>query len=148
MRKHAIVGSRQIPSVQDVGLRVNHLFGVWGKDWILVSGGADGVCHAAEQTGLEFGLPVISFRIAERRPSLLAEPYFVVEEWRLYRGTGEVREHEPTAADFQSATVFKAMLIAERADSADAFHHAESRGTAWEIECFANEQVPCEVFKS
>jgi hypothetical protein len=124
---------------------VNELFNAWGSDWILVSGGSDGTCHVAEQTAMEFGIPVISFRIAQSGGGQQDDEYRV-EEWRLYRGTGKVVHHEPTWADWQSATNYKALLIAERADSADAFHANNSRGTAFEIECFGFNDVPCEVW--
>jgi hypothetical protein len=97
-----------------------------------------------EQTGLEFGLPVISFRVAQLGGGMQDDEYRV-EEWRLHRGTGSVVHHEPTWADWQSAVNYKALLIAERADTADAFHAHNSRGTAFEIECFAFSEVPCEV---
>lgn len=144
MKKHAIVGSRQGVNPQDVALRVNQLFGLWGLDWILVSGGADGVCRAAEQTALAFGIPVISYRITQLG-GFDKDDDFRVDEWRLHRGTGTVIHTEPTWADWQSATNYKALLIAERADSADAFHANDSRGTAFEIECFEFAGVPCEV---
>lgn len=143
MRKHAIVGSRVGVDKDVVERRVQQLYQQWGRVWILVSGGAHGTCQWAEDAALERGIPVVSFRVADITHP---DPEFVVEEWRLHRGRGEVIRHEPTWATWASAAGYKAMLIAERADTADAFHAKDSRGTAYEIECFAVEGVPCEVF--
>lgn len=127
---------------------VNSRYENHGANWILVSGGADGVCRVAETTAQGFGIPVISFRVAERRPEMLSDPWWLVEEWRLHRGGGQVIPHDPTFADWKSAVGFKSLLIAERANTAAAFTHDDSRGTAFEIECFGYAGVPCEVFKT
>lgn len=143
MRKHAIVGSRAWPRRDDVLLRMDQLCDLWGLGWILVSGGADGPCQLAEQAGIARGLPVVSFRIAETTRGLY--PEFCVEEWRLHQGQGAVIRHEPAWANWSSAQLYKSMLIAERADSADAFWNGQSRGTMEEISLFESHGVPHEV---
>lgn len=144
--KHAIVGSRAWPleKRQDIALQLNRLFTEHGQ-FIVVSGGAEGVCDMAEKTAMEFPLPLVSFRVTAKAHGDLPT-YYRVDEWRLYRGTGQLVEHEPTFADFMGAAGYKAMLIAERAESASVFWDGHSRGTEFEIECFKAAGVPFEVF--
>jgi hypothetical protein len=145
VKKIAVVGSRLGVNPQDVALRVNAYYQA-NKDFILVSGGSEGTCRVAEATAIEFGLPVISFRIAGPL-TYGTDDFFRVDEWRMHRGQGAVIEGEITWKDWQSATNHKALLIAERAEEATAFHAAGSRGTAFEIEMFAAAGVPCEAIR-
>lgn len=105
--------------------------------FILVSGGAEGASLAAERTAQEFGLPVISFR-----PVKVDDETFAVDEWRMHRGQCKIVRDEITWADWQSAANFRSLLIADRSDEGYAFWDGFSRGTAYEIECFQNEEMP------
>lgn len=129
-----------------MALKVSALYEEHGQ-FILVSGGADGVCKMAETTAGEFGLPVISFRPV-RLPSFDNDDVYAVDEWRLFRGSGKiVHHHEPTWADWSSAAGFRSLLIAERADEGIAFWDGRSHGTSDEIDYFAAANKPMEVIK-
>lgn len=145
MRKHAVVGSRNYPRLSEVSARIAQLKDAW-EEWILVSGGAEGACFEAEQAALALGVPVVSFKVADITRNF--NPEYIVEEWRLHQGLGAVIRHEPSWANWKSAVTYKTLLIAERADSADAFWNGESRGTRDEIFCFEREGVPCEVVRA
>lgn len=146
MKKIAVIGSRKWASPQDVALKVNELFTEHGQ-FILVSGGADGASHVAEQTAMEFGMPVISFRPV-KLPDLGYYPQYGVDEWRLFRGSGEiVHHHAPTWATWDGAAFFRSMLIAERADFGYAFWDGHSHGTGTEIDLFFAADTPLEVIK-
>lgn len=144
MRKIAVFGSRGWPSAQDVALKVNALYNKHGQ-FILVSGNAPGASAVAEKTGMEFGLPVVSFR-----PVKLADhgidPQYGVDEWRLFRGSGKiVHHHEPTWADYNSALTFRSLLLVERADEGVAFWDGRSSGTNFEIGLFESHEKSLEV---
>lgn len=130
MKKIAFVGSRNWQDAQRVAIQVNECFKEHGA-FIIVSGGADGASHTAEQTGMEFGFPVISFRTVQIQPG-----EFGVDEWRLYRGRGDIVRHEITWATWASAAWFRGLLIAERADEGFAYWDGYSRGCAGEIDAF------------
>jgi hypothetical protein len=146
VKKHAVIGSRDWQDHQAVALYVNQRYAEWGN-FILVSGGASGPSTTAEQTALEFGMPVISFRPVQLEARIDREPEYGVEEWRLHRGTGQVIRHEITFADFASAANYRSLLIAERAEDGMAFWDGISRGTGFEIEAFAIEGKVCEVYQ-
>lgn len=147
MKKIAVLGSRQYPKIDAAPLKVSELYNEHGQ-FILVSGGADGPSKLAENTALEFGMPVISFRPVKIRGDLTTEDEYGVDEWRLYRGTGKIVRHDhPTWADWQSAAYYRSALIAERADFGLAFWDGHSPGTAHEIDLFAAEHKVLEIIK-
>lgn len=139
MKKIAVFGSRDWPRLQDVALKVNALYEEHGM-FILVSGGATGASHVAEQTALEFGMPVVSFRpvrLADFGVDFGVDEQYGVDEWRLFRGKGDiVHHHEPSWADWSSAAGYRSMLMAERAEFGYAFWDGHSHGTGHEIALF------------
>lgn len=128
------------------GLAVNRIFDAEGGPFILVSGGGPqgSVNFVAEQTAMEFGLPVISFRPV-RLKDYGYDPQYGVKEWRLHKGQGTIIDHEPTFADWQSAANYRSMLIAERASAAEVLQFNKSRGTQFEIELFQAAGKPVNV---
>ncbi len=139
MKKIAVIGSRKFSDLQAVALKVNSLFEENGR-FMLISGGADGVCKMAEATAHEFGFPVISFRAAQMGDE------FIAEEWRLHRGRGKLIQHtEPTWADYTSALIFRSLLLIERADEVVAFHNGWSGGTAYEVALARDKDKPLEL---
>lgn len=149
MRKIAVLGSRNWPRPQDVALKVNEIYNAEGGAYILVSGGGnEGTPNfIAEATALEFGLPVVSFRPVKLADYGTDEQYGV-DEWRLYRGKGEIVHHyEPTWADWQSAAGFRSLLAVERADAGVVFWDGHSRGAGEEIDYFEASGKPYEVVK-
>lgn len=148
MIKHAVIGSREGVAPQTVSLKVSELFEKHGE-FILVSGGGPNgsVNFVAEQTALEFGIPVLSFR-PKRLPDYNFDPQYGVEEWRLHRGKGNVILHDISFADWSSAAHYRSLLIVERAAEATALRNAGwSPGTDFEIEMFTNAGKPVEVVK-
>ena len=99
---------------------------------ILVSGGAKGVDHLAEQTWLSFGGQVVS-----HRPKQLRYDCYAIEHWRL-GGPNPlvwVDANGLTFADYASACHYRDMLIADESDRLVAFYrHGRSRGTAFTVE--------------
>lgn len=123
----AVVGSRHHPDLGRVSSLVQAL---WARqpDTIVVSGGAQGVDSAAEQTWIELGGTVISFRPRER-----ADLSFVIDRYRFgskpsVTDTFEI-EGEPSFADFASAAFFRNLMILEHAHRVVAFLHRNSPGT-------------------
>lgn len=94
---------------------------------------------------MEFGFPVISFRPTQTEARVDRFPSFGVDEWRLHRGAGSVIHHDISFADWQSAAMYRSMLIAARADHGTAFWNGVSRGTSDEIDFFKNEGKPLKV---
>ncbi len=141
MIKHAIIGSRKYNPLSDVSERLDELHARHGSDWLLVSGGAGGVCWRAEQGHLERGGRVVSFRPVQ--PDLFT---FAVQEWRL--PNGGLITHDITFEDWNSAAMYRSMLIAERADHGDAFWDGHSRGTMFEIDAFVGANKPLKVVRS
>ena len=134
--------------LQRVALKVNELYSQLGE-FILVSGGgnAGSVNFTAEQTALELGLPVLSFR-PKKLPDYHGEPQYGVEEWRLHRGKGNVILHDISFADWKSAAQYRSLLIVERAGQATAIRQAGwSPGTDFEVEMFGHAGKPVEVIK-
>lgn len=126
----AIVGSREGANLDRV---VEFVRALWAKfpDTILVSGGARGVDQMAEQTWLNLGGAVESFRPIKTGES------WGIEKWELGGEQPRVFRlvNEPTWADFKSAAIYRDILIAERADRLVSFQaEGGSRGadfTAW-----------------
>jgi hypothetical protein len=146
VKKIAVFGSRDWPRPQDVALKVNALYEEHGM-FILVSGGATGASHVAEQTALEFGMPVVSFRPV-RLADFGVDEQYGVDEWRLFRGKGDiVHHHEPSWADWRSAAGYRSLLAVERADEGVVFWDGRSRGAAEEVDYFAAAEKPCEVIR-
>lgn len=142
-----MIGSRAWARLDEVALKVSHLYDEHGQ-FILVSGGADGVCKMAESTAQAMGLPVISFRPVKRGGGVTTMDTYGVDEWRLHKGAGKIVHHDhPTWATWDGAALFRSMLIAERADEGFAFWDGFSRGTGYEIDFFAGEDTPLEVIK-
>ncbi len=129
MTKHAIIGSRKHPDLEAVTARLDDLHARNGSEWLLVSGGAGGVCWEAEQGHLARGGRVISFR-----PFQQGDEDFRVHEWRM--PDGGMIEHDITFMDWTSAAMYRSMLIAERSDHGDAYWDGHSRGTMFEIDAF------------
>lgn len=141
-----MLGSRNYPRMQDVSLKVNELYGRHGM-FILVSGGGQqgSTNFVAEATAAEFGIPVISFRPV-KLPDFGTDEQYGVDEWRLYRGRGEiVHHHHPSWADWHSAAGFRSLLAVERADEGVVFWDGRSHGAAEEIDYFKAADKPCEV---
>lgn len=113
----AVVGSRRGADTSAVVQFVRALHAKQ-PDSILISGGADGVDKLAEQTWLELGGKVKSFRTRELAPTKHA-----VEVWNL--GGDEpncfVMAAEPTWYDREGALFYRNSLIAEHADRVVAF---------------------------
>jgi hypothetical protein len=148
VKKIAVFGSRKWPSLQQVALKVNELYGLHGQ-FILVSGGGNMGTpnHTAETTAMEFGLPVLSFRPV-KLPDHDDYPVYGVDEWRLFRGSGKIiHHHEPTWADWESAAGFRSMLAVERADEGIVFWDGHSRGAGEEIDYFEAAGKSCEVIR-
>lgn len=118
---------------------MNACFNEYGK-FILVSGGADGASKVAEATALEIGIPVISFR-----PVQISSDEYGIDEWRLYRGQGEVIRFGLGFADFKGAAFFRSWLMADRADEGFAYWDGYSGGTRTEIALFEDRGTPCAV---
>lgn len=111
---------------------------------ILVSGGASGADTCAEQTWLNLGGRVISFR-----PIKLSDDRYGVQEWRLGSPSACIielhKEGHPTFATYGSACIYRDSLIAERAGRGAAFHEQHSRGTAVTIDFFRGAGKPIHV---
>jgi hypothetical protein len=152
LKKIAVFGSRGWPASDP------HAF--WVKDciealylehgmFVLVSGGADGASKLAEQTALDKGLPVVSFRPVKLRGGMEIPDEYGVDEWRLFRGAGEIiHHHAPTWATFEGAAWFRSVLMADRAEEGNAFWDGHSPGTQVEIGLFADAKKPCKVTKA
>ncbi len=140
--KVAVFGSRKGVTLERVGtyLSKRATTGV-----VVISGGADGVDHYAEQTWLALGGHVWSLR-----PITLGPEEFGIEFWDLGGERPRVfhlRDH-PTFGDYRSACIYRDMLIAEWADRGVAFRAGKhrSRGTSGTIEFFAWNKKPCAVY--
>jgi len=124
----AIVGSRRGVPAGVVGEFVK-LLAQEEPDAIVVSGGAMGVDTCAEQTFLNLGREVISYRAA-RKPGK-GEESWLAEEWKLGTASPLITPLEPTFADRTSALFYRNMLIVDLADKVVSFHAAGSPGTAF-----------------
>jgi len=151
VKKVALFGSRKWP--------LTHPHSFWIEDaietiyqqhgqFVLVSGGAEGASQFAEQTAMDRGLPVVSFRPVKLKGAIDVPDEYGVDEWRLFNGAGQIVHHyAPTWANWESAAFFRSWLMADRGDQAVAFWDGFSRGTAFEIELFEGREKPCEVVK-
>lgn len=122
--KLAVVGSREGADLEQVAaflaeLREKH------PDTIVVSGGAKGVDSAAEQGWLALGGRVESYR-----PKQLGLEEYGIEFWEL--GVPQPRvfvlANEPTFGDYESACLYRDLLIAEACDRLAAFYRP---GRSW-----------------
>lgn len=150
--KVAVYGSRQFPQLERVDAFVDKLWGKYGREMILVSGGADGVDKHAETRWLERGGEVNSYRIKKLRGDLEHEDEWGVEVWVLH--TGEHRTSfvyvpgdQPTFANAISALNYRSMLLAEVAERGVGFWDGRSRGTVGTIDAFHAEKKPNHVFR-
>lgn len=132
----AIVGSRE-------GANLDHVEGfvadLWRKfpDTTLISGGAPGVDQAAEKCWLEFGGKVKSLRPVKIDTLANGDESWGIECWelggdapRMYRLVNEL-----TFGNFQSAAIYRDILIAEAADRVVSFMRSGgSRGAGFTAE--------------
>ena len=140
MSEHvAIVGSRRGADLEMVRSFVAELHDKH-PDTVLVSGGADGVDKIAEQTWLECGGRVLSYRVRTIGPE-----EFGVEVWDLggERPMVYPLSEAVTMADYKSALLYRDMLIAEKCDRLVVFYRRhKSPGAAWTALCASNEGRP------
>lgn len=139
MLKIAVVGSREHPKPSVARDFVDTLYARYGRDFILISGGATGIDRASENRAMQLGLHTISFRPFKISP----EEYGVVE-WQLNPPDGNsytdlLAGPHPTFANFISAVTYRDMLIAEAADQMMAFRYKHSGGTTMTCEFFERE---------
>jgi hypothetical protein len=124
----AVVGSRQGADLDHVREFVSAL----PADVLLVSGGAIGVDQTAEQTWLERGGKVVSFRPKQLTPGPHqgAEAEYGIEVWELGGDRPRVYMHEgyPTGASYKDAAFLRDILIAETCDRLVAFY---KRNRSW-----------------
>ena len=121
----AVVGSREGADLDHVRAFVSAL----PPSTRLLSGGAKGVDHTAEQTWLSLGGRVLSFR-----PTKLDNEDYGIQVWELGGPNPKTYTYEayPTAADYKSACGLRNILIAETCDRLVAFYkHGKSRGAAF-----------------
>lgn len=141
----AVVGSRRGADLDHVRSFLAELYSVQ-PDWILVSGGAIGVDRTAEDTWLELGGRVTSFR-PKRLEDYEGQPQYGVERWELGSGGASITllDHptftdDPEVSGYVSALHYRNMLIAEYAQKVIAFYRrGRSRGTASTVEFAHNE---------
>lgn len=140
--KVAVFGSRKGVTLERVG---TYLSARAGSSAIVVSGGAPGVDHYAEQTWLALG-----GRVWSLRPIALGPEEYGVEFWDIGGDSPRVfplRDH-PTFATYAGACIYRDMLIAEWADRGVAFRagKSRSRGTSGTIEFLGYQGKPCAVY--
>lgn len=148
----AVVGSRKGVSDERVASFVTKLWERYGREAVLVSGGADGVDRAAEATWQTLGGEVHSYRIKKLRGDLEHEDEWGIEVWVLASGENRtsfvyIPKEQPVFANAASALTYRTMLIAEKADRGVAFWDGRSRGTALCIDSFHAEDKPIHVFR-
>lgn len=122
----AIVGSRGYPHLEDVTALVEKI-AADNPCAVIVSGGAKGVDKTAEDAANKVGLEVASYRVRK-----IGNEDFGIEEWYFSRlGGGKVRLmiEEPTWGNYDSALLYRNMLIAERAVRMVVFHTRYLSGT-------------------
>lgn len=130
MRKIAFLGSRTWQDAQRVSLQINECFSEHGQ-FMLVSGGAEGVSKVAEETAKEFGIPLLSLR-----PVQIGPDEYGVDEWRIFRGRAQIVREKLTFADWKSAAFWRSLLITDRVDEGYAFWDGYTPGTWHEIDMF------------
>jgi hypothetical protein len=128
--KIAVVGPRKGADLEAVE---GFLRSLWldPYEYIIVSGGAEGVDKTAEQTWLSLGGIVWSYRIRKK-----AEEHFVTEKWELGGEQPRVFEllGEPSWMDPVSALHYRSMIVADEADKIVAFSGIDRmRGTDFTI---------------
>jgi hypothetical protein len=126
----AIVGSRDGADLEKL---TNFLLKLWRKYpyTTLVSGGARGVDQKAEQTWLQLGGRVESYRPVKK------DNHYLIEKWELGGPDPAVYllPGEPTWDNFKSAALYRDILIAERADRVVTFvRYGGSRGAGFTAE--------------
>lgn len=126
----AIVGSRRGADLEAVKEFVHALYAKQ-PDTLLVSGGADGVDRTAEQTWLELGGKVKSFRVREQ-----GLQKFAIECWELggEQPSCYVLVDHPTWPERVFALFYRNTLIAEAADRVVGFYQrGRSAGTLFTV---------------
>lgn len=140
----AVVGSREGADLDQVTaflreLRAKH------PDTIIVSGGARGVDKWAEERWLEFGGRVESYR-----PKQIGLEEYGIEFWEL--GVPQPRVYmlvnEPTWGNYESACLYRDILIAEACDRLVAFYKpGRSWGTLFTAEMAGHNGKPVYEFE-
>lgn len=148
----AVVGSRKGVSPDRVAAFVAKLWDRYGREAVLVSGGADGVDRVAEATWQALGGEVHSYRIKNFNTDITQEDSWGIEVWMLASGENRTSfiyhpGDQPRFANAASALTYRTMLIAEKADRGVAFWDGRSRGTALCIDSFYAEKKPIHVFR-
>lgn len=122
--KVAVVGSREGADLDQVREFIHALHAKY-PDTVIVSGGARGVDTTAEQEWLSLGGQVMSFRVRK-----LGLEEHGVERWDL--GGQQPRlvflANEPTWRTYESALIYRDVLIAEACDRLVLFHRRGWRG--------------------
>jgi hypothetical protein len=118
-----IGGSREYPELQDVR---DYVYGLDADD-VVVSGGARGVDRCAEETAVECGLHVVSFRpfntqMAVPRPWGIVRLMWQGNEWTRHM----LPERYPS---FAPAAFVRNGYIVELSDRVALFWDGRSRGT-------------------
>ena len=146
MLKVAIVGSREHPDPSVVVPMIYSLTERYGREgWMLVSGGAPGVCERAERTAQDHWVTVMSFR-----PYQVAGDEWRARKWTLgqYPSVETLQDPHPCWASFSGAAFYRSLLIAQEADKALVYWNGRSRGTQHEIDFFAAANVPTYIYRS
>jgi hypothetical protein len=118
--KVAVVGSREGADLEQVRAFMVALHEKY-PETLIVSGGATGVDHTAEQTWLSLGGSVWSFRPV----TLVQDIEYGIEKWELGREPRVFSlANEPTWANYKSAAIYRDMLIADECDRLVAFYRA------------------------
>lgn len=136
----AVVGSRQGADLEHVKAFLTELYSQ-RPTWTVVSGGAMGVDEAAEQTWLELGGLVTSFR-ATQFEDYWGDQQFGVRRVDLGGDRPRARDLKdlPTFADYVSALHYRNMLIAEMSPRVVAFYRrGRSNGAASTVQFARNE---------
>ena len=148
MEKVGIIGSRKYAELPFVEQCVRALVQMRGTDWVMVSGGAVGAQATAEAFAVALGVPLIVFKPVKVAGGREIEDEYGVEEWRIHGDQSQVLQHfQPTFADYQSVLNLRSLMIAERSDWGYCFWNGTSRGTAGEMEMFANLDKPLTMIR-
>ena len=129
----AVVGPRQGADLEAVArfmrdLKVESVR--TAEEYIIVSGGAEGVDQTAEQTWLSLGGRVNSYRIRK-----LSQDEYGIDKWILGDNPQVIRllDH-PTFLTPASALYYRSMVVAEVADKVCAFEGvSRMRGTEFTV---------------
>lgn len=133
----AIVGSREFSDLKRVRKFVANLAKKY-PDAIVVSGGARGVDKHAERTALDFGLGLISYRVAEAaQDDVQGFTIEVVTEGEAAEAYVKDKNRRGTCPWFQifaPAAFCRNVWVVQDADPVVAFWDGSSRGTKFVID--------------